>query len=523
MAASVDVGSVLGGRYKVTNHVLTTAEGDSVLDGIDQVLNRPVSLLVAAPANTDHLAQGAREVATGDRHAALQILDLGHSDGATYLITNQSPAADLLDLLVPTEPYVEPYGTDSLGQEIFGAPRDDSGRSSGQYLFEDGTPAPYTATPEPVWPASTHDEAASSEEFLADNQHGSVPTSPQPAAPTGSPVLPPPSSPPASAAPGTAQQAQSPAKVSLWSDEDYVDEGMEVNQENSPSATPTTSTAAIGATAIGATTVAGTAAVAGREASHADTSSMPSSDAPRDARSFPAAARGSDYEQDPYDDDDNEPRKGSRLLVGAVIAVIIVAALIFAISQIGQLMGSTQAAPGSSHSKTASSSAPGAGQSSSASTTQAPPVVAPEIASVNRIVEGDQSLYADYDADLPKTFDGNPATYWQTYEFSNDTFAGKTKYIALQVNLKAVSTVKTVTITQLGGTGGTLSILAGKQQGIDTATEVGTGSFTGQQLTINLPADTQAQYVYVKFTQLPRLTSFRTYPFAVKVAEISIK
>ncbi|MFI5085758.1 MAG: hypothetical protein ACHP7K_07495, partial [Actinomycetales bacterium] len=141
MPASVDVGSVLGGRYKVTAHVLESAEQDSVLEGVDQVLNRPVSILVAGPDNAGHLTQGAREVATGERHAALQILDLGTSEGTTYLITNQSPAPDLLDLLVPTEPYVEPFFTDTLGQEIFGQARPDvPAAHQYDYVYEDDSP-----------------------------------------------------------------------------------------------------------------------------------------------------------------------------------------------------------------------------------------------------------------------------------------------------------------------------------------------------------------------------------------------
>ena len=67
MSHPIDVGSVLGGRYKVTATVLTSHDEDLVLDGTDQVLNRPVSILVAGPHNADQVAQSAREVATGER------------------------------------------------------------------------------------------------------------------------------------------------------------------------------------------------------------------------------------------------------------------------------------------------------------------------------------------------------------------------------------------------------------------------------------------------------------------------
>ena len=117
MSHPIDVGSVLGGRYKVTATVLTSHDQDLVLDGVDQVLNRPVSILVAGPGNADQVAQSAREVATGERPGSVQILDLGVSDATTYLITNHTSAADLLDLVVSSNPpYVEPFFTDTLGQ-----------------------------------------------------------------------------------------------------------------------------------------------------------------------------------------------------------------------------------------------------------------------------------------------------------------------------------------------------------------------------------------------------------------------
>jgi hypothetical protein len=80
----IDVGSVLSGRYQVTESVLTTAEGDLVLGGIDQVLNRSVSIVVASATNSSQLATSAREIAMGERQANVQVLDLGITE------TNQS-------------------------------------------------------------------------------------------------------------------------------------------------------------------------------------------------------------------------------------------------------------------------------------------------------------------------------------------------------------------------------------------------------------------------------------------------
>ncbi|MDD0859645.1 hypothetical protein NHF46_21880 [Arthrobacter alpinus] len=58
----IDVGSILGGRYKVTGRILASAENDIILDGLDQVLNRPVSILVAAVENSPSLTQSARKL-----------------------------------------------------------------------------------------------------------------------------------------------------------------------------------------------------------------------------------------------------------------------------------------------------------------------------------------------------------------------------------------------------------------------------------------------------------------------------
>ena len=114
MSQPIDAGAVLGGRYQVTESVLISADGDQVLSGIDQVLNRSVSILVGSTANASQLATSAREIATGERYAAVQVLDLGISDGSTYLVTNLAEPADLLDLVVQSDaPYVEPFYTNT--------------------------------------------------------------------------------------------------------------------------------------------------------------------------------------------------------------------------------------------------------------------------------------------------------------------------------------------------------------------------------------------------------------------------
>ncbi|GAB3182786.1 hypothetical protein GCM10027060_16250 [Nesterenkonia halophila] len=124
MAQPFGVGDVVSGRYRITHHVVTSADQDIVFQAVDQVLSRDVSVLLASPANAKQVAISARELATGDRTSEVQVLDLGLSADRTYLISTLTHPNDLLDLVVPdAAPYVEPFFTDSLGQELFGQSR----------------------------------------------------------------------------------------------------------------------------------------------------------------------------------------------------------------------------------------------------------------------------------------------------------------------------------------------------------------------------------------------------------------
>ncbi|MFC7401567.1 hypothetical protein [Citricoccus sp. GCM10030269] len=124
MPQPIEEGMVLGGRYLVTGHVLTSADQDMVLDGRDQVLNRDVAILVASADHASQVAASARELATGERQGSIQVLDLGLSEGRTYLIAGGTPSSDeLLDMTREQQVYVEPFYTDTLGSEIFGEAR----------------------------------------------------------------------------------------------------------------------------------------------------------------------------------------------------------------------------------------------------------------------------------------------------------------------------------------------------------------------------------------------------------------
>lgn len=46
MSQQIPVGSVLGGRYEITAHIIITAESDMVLEGTDQILSHQIYLSV---------------------------------------------------------------------------------------------------------------------------------------------------------------------------------------------------------------------------------------------------------------------------------------------------------------------------------------------------------------------------------------------------------------------------------------------------------------------------------------------
>jgi hypothetical protein len=502
----IDVGSVLGGRYKVTATVLTSHDQDLVLDGVDQVLNRPVSILVAGPGNADQVAQSAREVATGERPAHVQILDLGVSDATTYLITNHTSAADLLDLVVSSNPpYVEPFFTDTLGSEIFGQPRSTEPETyDGLYADEEvdagyinygeqqgqagqrppapstspqRVPAPPSASPAAGAGGAARGAAAAGAAGMAAgiaaaNASRPPKTAPQEAAPQP-------------AAPQPVQAAGTP-KVSLWEGDDYDD--AEVDPR-------TTSMETAGGTN-------------------------------RAAGNFPAFAKqgASDDRYNDYDDDseDDEPQReprSMRWIVGALLAAVLVIGLIFAVTNLGGLFkgGTPEAGKTNGSSSTQTQSAtPSASQSAQAAVT-------PAIESVTR--QGNFDFAATYDGDLVKTFDGNAASYWSDMEFATDSWGGfAPDGVPLVVKLKAPAQISSVTLSQLGASGGSISVFTNDRPSLDGAKQVGNNSFTSPELIMPLQEPVTAQYVIISIKTLPKLAAPKTrYGYGLRLAEIKVQ
>lgn len=116
MTQQIPLNTLLGDRYKVTAHLLDTASGDAVLEGLDTVLNRKVSIVVAAPDQSRLLVANARNSSALSR-SAVQVLDLGNHSERTYLITSHSRPDTLLDVLL-TEGGSN--SAEEFGEEIFG-------------------------------------------------------------------------------------------------------------------------------------------------------------------------------------------------------------------------------------------------------------------------------------------------------------------------------------------------------------------------------------------------------------------
>ncbi|MEA5455541.1 ABC transporter substrate-binding protein [Sinomonas sp. JGH33] len=508
MSQSIDVGTVLGGRYKVTSSIVASHDGDLVLDGVDQILNRPVSILVSAPGNAEQLAQSAREVAVGERHVGIQVLDLGVSHGATYLITNHAEAADLLDLIVAQEaPYVEPFFTDTLGSEIFGESRS---REPETYngLYDQGQ-HDYIQYPDAEEDKPTGPLPQSNGSLGPRTQ-----ATPPPVSPAAAP--PPPAAPPRSAGgQDTGAPAGSPSpqpKVTPWHEPPVSGpQGSGASPTQATPAAPVPTEAPRYVPQPPAQKPAAPASPSGQGRG----TTFPN--AARQAGWTNAPERVFDRDDDLEEDDESTRPKSVPWLVGGVLAVILVAALIFAFTTLGGLF-QPQAGGTKGASTSGSTQSQGPGQS------QPPAPVTPVVDSVTRLNPGEFTFAAAFDAKLPLAIDGNPATYWSDMEFGSESWGGIVKSVALAVKLKEVSDIKQVELDQLGGTGGSVSVYTNAQPDLSGATLASTTSFNSEKLVVPLPNTVKAQYVIIQINALPKLAAPKTqYPYGLRLAEIKVQ
>lgn len=580
MSHPIDVGSVLGGRYKVTANVLTSHDQDQVLDGVDQVLNRPVSILVAGPGNAEQVAQSAREVATGERPGHVQILDLGVSDNTTYLITNHSSAPDLLDLVVATNPpYIEPFFTETLGSEIFGQPRTYEPETYDGLYEDDEHDAEYIQYDENGYPIHREGDADPA------------------AAPQGSNVPPRPASSPSSSKSGIAGKLAAAAAgagaagLAAWKNSGSknhdagaaADSGAVAGNSaaDSGSGAAASSASSSGAAGSGASAQLPTQAVtsqptppqappaapaqppaqprtqavnaqpaptrepaepkvslwseedygfaggaaAGGAAAGTAAAARGTADSSYDRApsSFPAsAAVQEDYDdEEVYEDDapEKEPRS-LRWLVGGLLAAVLIVGLVLAVTNLGSLLPS--GAPAATQSTSAPQTSSTQQSEEPTPTETAPPATPPAIEGISRL--GDFPFAATYDKDLARAFDGNAASYWSDMEFATADWGGLVTNMPLVIELKEKTEVKSIVLNQLGGSGGSISVYTNDRPAMDGAKLVGTNSFTSPELTMPLAAPTQTQYVIVDIKALPKLAAPKTrFGFGLRLAEVTVQ
>lgn len=496
MSQPIEAGAVIGGRYQVTDLVMTSADGDEVLQGIDQVLNRPVSVLVGSRANSEQLTMSAREIATGERYAAVQVLDLGITDGRSYLVTNLAESADLLDLVIRSdEPYIEPFYTDTLGTEIFGVTRskepvsyeDDDEYYEDQRAQEENRPTMLGKLPE----INLGDRFSGLKDRFSRDK--SAPAPAVPPATMGSateqaPIVPSPAAAPAApAAPAPKVTRVEPADAK---------------------AEPAVTSAA---------------ALAAARKSRGVTVDDSGQRVPS---SFPAAAQSYtevDYDgEDDYEDD--EPHEGgkktTRLLVGAILCAALIGAVVFAYNALG----------GGPATPVASSATIQASDNSQEGSSKSPDValVKPKVAGISRLVPGNQTLNAETDNTLTKAIDGNPASLYKSYSYTSPQFGGLASNMVLIAELKELSDITEIELEGLNGSGGSFEIRVGKTNDLGEAKVVSSGSFTGPTVTVPVSGENsdelQGQYVFLNVTELPRRASGAnaSRPYGLQIGEFRV-
>jgi len=147
----------------------------------------------------------------------------------------------------------------------------------------------------------------------------------------------------------------------------------------------------------------------------------------------------------------------------------------------------------------------------------------PAIEGITR--QGSFDFASTYDADLKKTFDGNAASYWSDMEFATEDWGGLAPDgVPLVVKLKSPSKVSSITLNQLGASGGSISVFTNDRPSLDGAKQVGSNSFTSPDLTMPLAEPVTAQYVIVSIKTLPKLAAPKTrYGYGLRLAEIKVQ
>ncbi|MFC0582503.1 hypothetical protein [Micrococcoides hystricis] len=513
MSEPIEEGTVLGGRYRVIGLVTSSDDQDLVLNGMDQVLNRQVAILVAATDHATQTAESARQIAIGERTSPVQVLDLGISHGRTYLVANEIEPDHLLELVYPPSatPYVEPFYTDTLGSEIFGESRQlepqvyeddeeyygtlhagyEGGKRSMLDRFADrlaqrradraaaagaaaagaaaaSSTEPETSQPEPVEPATGNIEQSSADDAHTD-QVSAVPPAPS---------------------------DQQPAEQEDTADDVSAEAATEEPTAAAPILPPPPKRPP-----------------SQPAAQEPEPATEPAALIPEPGARSKAAA----------DEDDSEPNKLLRLLPLVAIALVVIVGVVIAMNSLnGVKTAGGEGQTGESPSVTETTEGGGTDSPSPSETEE--PTVTPVTEEVTRVVPDQPDLNAEYDSTLPLIIDGNNATSWNSYTFQTANFGGFAANMALVVKLEEESDISDVKISQSGGSGGAIEVLVSDTPDLADAKKITTTSFTGPEINISVSEDGQpakAQYVIVNVTELPRLQG-GSRPFGMRIAEIAV-
>lgn len=567
MSQPIALGTVLGGRYQVTASLLTSADDDHVLQGEDQILRRRVSILVPGDQHEQLMVANARSLASGSGSDRFNILDLGQTDHTTYVVTSYAPAADLLDTLLVAENELE---DESLSDDIFG---DSRSSPISPYVYEEPDPTqPHQAVPAAGSGAGTDDNAPSDAAGQRDDAdaaqkpavtkwsddeyeaYENAPAAPSVRNKLGRARKVNPESTRSTlfdrAAAGgsgaaTGASAAAAGKIDPTYDGDNRYESFEANEGKPERLTgyPVLDDDAPGQDHSGAEAPAGAAATDeaiergeepvdkytddheghrdDRSARSAGGSAAVGAGAVGAAGAAGAAGGGAGPGTTADPETPGKKRNGPlRALLLLLLILALLAAVVFGFRALGSLTGQS----GGDN----SDPAPQGEQTTSApqETEAAGDQPEPQPQAVTRVTS-DPNFMTDTDATLSQAIDGNPSTYWLSYGFSNAAFGNLTEYVGLAVELEEPASLSEITIDQSSGSGGNFNVYVSDSPSMDGAQQVGTGSFTGPQITVPLnqaAQDGEHQYVLVVWDQLPQLTNpIGGYQYGLRIGEVAVQ
>ncbi|WP_022870197.1 discoidin domain-containing protein [Yaniella halotolerans] len=565
--ANLDEGAVLGGRYQITGRVMASSQGDQVLNGLDQVLNREVLILVASRENASQAAQSARQLATGERASSIQILDLGLSNDRTYLVApGNSDVEALLALLTNQEVYVEPFFTEALGTELFG-----ESRSNTPQTFDDD--AEYYADLQDEL-EEEQDEGSNRPEFLnklsdrIDNwlqdENNEAPIAPgRPHDSSGKSGIGTAAGLGAAAGAGAAAagasknsddddtdgpkteqtEQQEPARSKLPildddQDDDEVEERVQPGQPQQPTPpqepvdsepeeeAPEERTQIVPPVTQEPITQSQPQAAAAQE---------PAPDQPAEERSkqraaapiIPPPAPDEPTAEEGYAIQYTDERQRSTLgrwLAGLLLVAVLVGAVIVGF----QFLGSPEQEEEPPVAEEPTEEQPADGQTDEPDEEESEDLPDPVPASVERVVPDAPQLSNEYESDLPAIVDGNQATAWHTLTFTSPQFGGFASNLALVVELEEKAPISEITIAQNQGSGGAFTVAVSNEPDPTGGVMLTDGSFTGPEYTVDAHNEDgepiEARYVIINFTELPTLSNTNSpeRPYGLRIAEIDV-